>query len=117
MTKKSKGQNQKRDGEFVFSTNRDFVFDSDEDENDHAVGHQNLEAHLEKKGRAGKTAVIIKGFIGSVLELSSLSKELKLHCGTGGTVKDGDVILQGDCRIKAMEFLNKKGYSVKRVGG
>lgn len=78
---------------------------------------QNLEAHLEKKGRGGKVAVLIKGFKGSEDELKSLAKELKNHCATGGSVKDGEIIIQGNLREKITLFLNDKNYQVKRVGG
>jgi translation initiation factor 1 len=78
---------------------------------------QKLEAHLEKKGRGGKVAVLIKGFVGSEDELKSLAKVVKNHCATGGSVKDGEIIIQGNLREKITKFLNDKGYPVKRVGG
>ena len=76
-----------------------------------------LEAHLEKKGRGGKVAVLIKGFVGSEDELKALAKEVKNHCATGGSVKDGEIIIQGNLRDKITNFLKEKGYPVKRVGG
>jgi translation initiation factor 1 len=116
MAKMFKGK-ETSEGGFVFSTNRDFTFESENEFDDVSGEKQLLEAHLEKKGRAGKTAVIIKGFIGNQFELAALGKELKAHCGTGGTVKEGEIILQGDCRNKAIEFLKELGHTVKRVGG
>lgn len=88
-----------------------------EEESAPAPQNQELEAHLEKKGRGGKTAIIIKGFQGSESELKKLGKALKNHCATGGSAKDGEIIIQGNQRDKAMEFLRQQGYKVKRVGG
>ena len=76
-----------------------------------------LEVHIEKKGRGGKTAVIVKGFEGSEEALKDLAKDLKSHCATGGSVKDGEIIIQGDLRPKVMDFLHKKSFKTKRVGG
>ena len=78
---------------------------------------QHLEAHFSNKGRAGKTVTIIKGFKGENEELKALAKTLKQHVGTGGSVKDGDIIIQGNYREVIMEKLKELGYSVKRVGG
>lgn len=88
-----------------------------EEESAPAPQNQELEAHLEKKGRGGKTAIIIKGFQGSESELKKLGKALKNHCATGGSAKEGEIIIQGNQRDKAMDFLRKQGFKVKRVGG
>lgn len=105
-------------GGFVFSTNKEFDFSSDEESVETlAPSEQRLEAHLDKKNRAGKIATVIKGFEGSEEDLKSLAKDLKTLCGVGGSAKDGEIIVQGNFRDKIMEYLNKKGYKVKRVGG
>ena len=78
---------------------------------------QNLEAHYSKKKRAGKVVTVIKGFQGSNLELKTLSKILKNSLGVGGTVKNGEIIIQGNSRDKIMDVLKKMGHDVKRVGG
>ena len=78
---------------------------------------QYLEAHFSNKGRGGKTVTIIKGFEGSPDALKALAKTLKQHCGVGGSVKDYDIIIQGNMRDKIMIFLKKEGHQVKRVGG
>lgn len=104
-------------GGFVYSTNDNFEPGEEESGESLAPDEQQLEAHLEKKGRGGKTAIIIKGFVGSEDELKDLGKQLKNHCATGGSVKDGEIIIQGNMRDKAMDFLKSKGYRVKRVGG
>ena len=78
---------------------------------------QYLEAHFSNKGRGGKTVTIIKGFEGTPEALKSLAKALKQHCGVGGSIKDNDIIIQGNMRDKIMIFLQKEGHQVKRVGG
>lgn len=78
---------------------------------------QNLEAHFSNKGRAGKTVTIIKGFEGETSELKELSKTLKNAVGVGGSVKDGEIIIQGNYRDKLITLLQKMGHKVKRVGG
>ncbi|MFV0530395.1 MAG: translation initiation factor [Flavobacteriales bacterium] len=102
--------------EMVFSTDENFKFNT-EDEDTLKVSEQVLIAKLEKKGRGGKTVCIIEGFIGTQEELKILAKELKTHCGTGGSVKNNTIIIQGNVRDKIMDYLTKKGYQVKRVGG
>lgn len=79
--------------------------------------NQYLEAHFSKKGRNGKTVTLIKGFQGTEKELSQLAKYLKNQCGVGGTVKNGEILIQGNHREKIMEILKKEGYHVKRIGG
>lgn len=78
---------------------------------------QYLEAHFSNKGRGGKTVTIIKGFAGAPEALKSLAKALKQHCGVGGSIKDQDIIIQGNMRDKIMTFLQNEGHQVKRVGG
>ena len=78
---------------------------------------QQLEAHFSNKGRAGKTVTIIKGFEGEAAELKALAKSLKNAVGVGGTIKNGEIIIQGDIREKIMTILEKEGYKYKRVGG
>ena len=105
-------------GGFVFSTNENFDFNSNEDsEETLAPNQQRLEAHLDKKNRGGKVATIIKGFKGNEEDLKSLGKILKTKCGVGGAVKDNEIIIQGNFRDKVMQILQTEGYQVKRVGG
>jgi len=102
----------------VYSTNPDFDYDYEGEESvTLPASEQKLEAHFEKKGRGGKTAVVIKGFIGAEEDLKDLAKKLKNKLGTGGSVKDGEIIIQGNLRDKAMDILSDLGYTVKRVGG
>lgn len=105
-------------GGFVFSTNKDFDFSSEENaEETLKPGQQRLEAYLDKKNRGGKVATVIKGFQGSEEDLKELGKMLKTKCGVGGSAKDGEIIIQGNFRDKIMEILKGEGYVVKRVGG
>ena len=72
---------------------------------------------LDKKGRGGSTVSLISGLPGSDDALKSLASELKHRCGTGGTVKNGMIEIQGDHRDILVEILKSKGYSVKKAGG
>ena len=105
-------------GGFVFSTNDDFDPGQENDQEEALdPSQQELEAHYSSKGRAGKTVTVVKGFIGPEEDLQALGKELKKKCGVGGSVKDGEIIIQGDVREKVMSHLKQKGYKVKRIGG
>jgi translation initiation factor 1 len=107
-------------GGFVFSTDDDFDADQFSENSEGETldpSEQQLEAHYSSKGRAGKKVTVIKGFIGSNDDLVALGKDLKKKCGVGGSVKDGEIIIQGDVRDKVMSHLQEKGYRVKRVGG
>ena len=78
---------------------------------------QDLEAHFSNKGRAGKTVTLIKGFEGSTEDLKALAKSLKQAVGVGGSVKDGEIIIQGNYREQLIQILTKMGHGVKRIGG
>jgi len=104
-------------GGFVFSTNDNFEFEKQDGQETLAPKNQNLEARFSNKGRGGKTVTVITGFIGSETDLKALGKLLKTKCGVGGSVKDQEIIIQGNYRDKIMEILKKEGYNIKRVGG
>jgi translation initiation factor 1 len=104
-------------GGFVFSTNNDFKLEQEENTESLPPNEQYLEALFSNKGRGGKTVTVITGFEGSTDDLKSLGKLLKTKCGVGGSVKDGEIIIQGNHRDKIMNILKKEGYNVKRVGG
>ena len=116
----SKRKNKRDTGGFIYSTDDDFDFDAYEDEEDIetlAPEDQDLRIWIDRKGRGGKTTSVVKGFVGTENDLKDLGKALKTTCSVGGSVKDGDIILQGDVRDKAIAFLQKKGYGVKKAGG
>jgi translation initiation factor 1 len=71
----------------------------------------------DRKGRGGKTVTLISGLVLNDEALKILAKELKAHCGSGGTYKGGVLEIQGEHRDKVMAFLKSKGYGVKKVGG
>ena len=102
----------------VYSTNPDYVFDyGDEEAITIEPAKQNLRVMLDKKQRAGKKVTLITGFQGSEFELAALGKELKSACGVGGSVKDGQILLQGDFREKVLGILLQKGYSKTKISG
>lgn len=96
---------------FVFSTDPNFSFEEErEDVDTLKPEQQELRIWLETKHRAGKAATVIKGFIGLDDDLEELGKKLKSFCGTGGSAKDGEIIIQGDQREKVLQWLLKNGY-------
>lgn len=98
----------------VYSTNPDFKFESEEEEIETLPkDKQILTVFIDKKQRKGKVVTIIQGFIGKTEDLEALAKLLKTKCGTGGSAKDGEIIIQGDVKIKVKEILEKEGYKVK----
>jgi translation initiation factor 1 len=73
-------------------------------------GQQRLRIRLETKHRGGKTATVVTGFIGRTADLEDLGRRLKAHCGTGGSAKDGEIIIQGDQQAKVKALLLSLGY-------
>lgn len=78
---------------------------------------QTVYLHRESKGRGGKIVSLVKGLVLSEKDLKSLAKQLKSKCGTGGSVKDGTIIIQGENREKIAVILRNQGYIVKIAGG
>jgi translation initiation factor 1 len=77
---------------------------------------QKLKVRLDTKQRAGKAVTLVEGFVGPDEELDSLGRQLKTYCGTGGSVKDGEIIVQGDQRDKISRWLIAKGFTAtKRI--
>jgi translation initiation factor 1 len=77
---------------------------------------QRLKVRLDTKHRSGKAVTLVEGFSGPVSDLEDLGRKLKTHCGTGGSVKDGQIIIQGDQRDKTTQYLLKNGYAAtKRI--
>ena len=97
---------------FVFSTDPGFQFEEERREEETLpVNQQKLRIRLETKHRGGKTVSLITGFTGKENDLEELGRQLKSFCGTGGSAKDGEIIVQGDHRDKILQWLLKKGYT------
>ena len=75
---------------------------------------QKLFVQLDTRHRAGKAVTIVRNFIGKEIDLEELGKKLKSFCGTGGSVKDGEIIVQGDNREKVLSWLLKNGFSLSK---
>ena len=111
-------KNNDRNG-FVYSTDPNFRFEEEPaaDNETLPAAQQNLRVLLDKKQRAGKAVTLVTGFVGQAADLDDLGKAAKQFCGTGGAVKDGEIIVQGDQRDKVLAFLLKQGYSkTKKIG-
>ncbi len=102
----------------VYSTNPDYEYETPETEVEPtlAPSKQNLRVALDKRNRGGKKVTIVDGFRGSEDDLKDLTKHLKSKCGVGGSAKDGQVIIQGDFRVKVCEILQKDGYKARVIG-
>ena len=97
---------------FVYSTDPAFSFEEDKENIDTLpAAQQKLKVRLDTKQRAGKAVTLVEGFVGQEQDLEDLGKKLKSFCGTGGSAKDGEIIVQGDQREKVLQWLLKNGYS------
>ncbi|TWF44988.1 translation initiation factor 1 (eIF-1/SUI1) [Chitinophaga polysaccharea] len=107
----SKKKNTSGNG-IVYSTDPNFSFEPEQEEvtETPAPANQVLRVTLDKKQRAGKVVTLITGFVGKEEDLEKLGKELKTKCGTGGSVKDGEVLIQGDYKEKVVKWLQDWGY-------
>lgn len=115
MGKKNKAD----DRGYVYSTDPGFSFLSgDEPADTPAPGIQQLRVMLDSRNRGGKAVTLVTGFVGRTADLEALGRSLKSYCGTGGSVKDRDILIQGDQREKVLQWLLQKGYArTKRSGG
>ena len=103
----------------VFSTDPEFDYTPEpEDEADALpAGEQKLRIWLDRKHRGGKTATIVRDYVGPESDLKELAKSLKQYCGVGGNAKDGEIIIQGDQRDKVLKWLLEHGYSSAKKAG
>lgn len=102
---------------FVYSTDPNFKFEEEQNSSETILpAQQKLKVRLDTKHRAGKAVTLVEGFIGKEEDLVELGKKLKSFCGTGGSAKDGEIIVQGDQREKVMQWLLKNGYkNVRKI--
>lgn len=118
--KKDMSNNKKKGREgVVYSTNPDFEYNYNDEKEEVTLPpqQQDLRILLDKKLRAGKQVTLVTGFKGTKADLESLGKEIKAKCGVGGSVKDGEIIIQGDFRDRILQLLQQKGYKAKKAGG
>ena len=102
----------------VYSTNPDFDYSEEEDFQDTLPSHeQKLYVSIDRKQRGGKEVTLVEGFAGNPDDLKDLAKFLKGKCGVGGSVKDGNILIQGKHKEKVFDLLISQGYKVKKKGG
>ncbi len=111
MSKKNKADSKG----FVYSTDPSFRFEEPDQHYQETLvpEKQRLRILLDTKQRAGKAVTLVTGFVGMADDLEDLGKKMKQYCGTGGSVKDGEIIIQGDQRKKVEEYLRKNKFGVK----
>jgi translation initiation factor 1 len=108
MAKKKLNNN----GGIVYSTASDFTYSEEKEDIEMLPPHEQLlKIKLDKKHRGGKVVTLIYGFASNEEEIENLSKQLKTFCGSGGSAKNAEIIIQGDHRDKIFQWLIKKGFS------
>ncbi len=107
-----------KNSKVVYSTNSDFnKWDDDEDVFETLIpSKQMLYVSIDKKQRKGKKVTLVEGFIGAESDLKELGKLIKSKCGVGGTVKGGEIMIQGDFKTKVNTILIDLGYKTKLKG-
>ena len=103
----------------VYSTDPDFEYEyqREEEAEELPARQQKLRVMVDRKQRKGKEATLVTGFVGPEDSLKELGKYLKSKCGVGGSVKDGEIIIQGNQRDRVVELLKEKGYSNTKAAG
>lgn len=99
----------------VYSTNPDYDYQYDDQPEAETLdpGKQRLRVAIERNHRGGKTATLVRGYVGTDDDLQALAKMLKTRCGVGGSAKDGEIIIQGELADKVRQLLASAGYNVK----
>jgi len=100
----------------VYSTNQDFKYEYDEVNEPDTIPpqQQNLYVSLDKKQRNGKMVTLVTGFVGKSEDLEQLGKMLKTKCGVGGSIKDNEILIQGNFVERVYALLQTQGYKVKK---
>ena len=101
----------------VYSTNPNFSYDTEDEEPEAELlppDKQKLIVKIDRRNRGGKQVTVVEGFVGPADDLEDLGKKLKTKCGTGGSAKDGVILIQGDMRDKVLSVLTSMGYKAKR---
>ena len=110
-TKKNKADK----GGFVYSTDPNFRFDREQSHTETPTpAEQKLRVRLDTKQRSGKAVTLIEGFTGTSEDCENLGRQLRTFCGTGGSVKEGNIIVQGDQREKVIGWLMKHGFTASK---
>lgn len=99
----------------VYSTNPNFNSNSECDFDNEIKNQKDVHVCLEK--RNGKITIIIKNILATKNQLKEISRDIKINCGVGGSIKKQEIIIQGNVREKIIRILEKKGYKCKKVGG
>jgi translation initiation factor 1 len=101
---------------FVYSTDPNFRFEQESNSDETMpAAQQKLKIQLNTKYRAGKSVTVVLGFIGAENDLEELGKKLKTFCGTGGSAKDREIIVQGDQRNKVLQYLQANGFKLAKI--
>ena len=112
------GKNKSKRKNVVYSTNPDYQFEYDQEEQETLpVNQQKLYVSIDRKMRKGKSVTLIEGFVGSPDDLKELAKSIKTACGVGGTSKNGEIMIQGEFKDKVVDLLFKLGYNSVKKGG
>jgi translation initiation factor 1 len=109
-----KNEWKKRSG-VVFSTDPTFSYREAQNESSSTLPNnkQRLRVYIERNHRQGKEVTIVKNFVGTTADAEGLCRKLKIHCGAGGSVKDSEIIIQGDQRQKVLSYLKEEGFEAK----
>lgn len=109
--------NKKTSSPFVYSTDPGFtppIVSEDTGNEELPAAQQKIKVMLQTKNRGGKAVTLVHNFIGTLAEEEELGKKLKSFCGTGGSVKDGEIMVQGDNRDKVLQWLLKNGFKAAK---
>jgi translation initiation factor 1 len=112
MSRKNKPDNRG----FVYSTDPHFRFEEINGSAETLLpAQQRLRIRLDTRRRAGKAVTLVQGFVGTEQDLQELGKKLKTFCGTGGSAKDAEIIIQGDLRERVLQWLLKNDYKQSKI--